>query len=179
MYTLYIGNKNYSSWSLRPWILLTQLGIPFAEQLVPFDDGGSWQKYRAFSPTGLVPCLHDEDTVVWESLGITEYLAEAHPEVWPADRGARAWAREVMDSPLMIKRGDLKDLVDWSKYVLFLSPRRPKFGRFSWKEKLEYYLEDDAERERIARNGYETVMKHHTSETRARQLVGFLRKLEG
>ena len=93
MYTLYIGNKNYSSWSLRPWILLTQLGIPFAEQLVPFDDGGSWQKYRAFSPTGQVPCLHDQDTVVWDSMAIIEYLAETHPEVWPADRAVRAWAR--------------------------------------------------------------------------------------
>ena len=93
MYTLYIGNKNYSSWSLRPWILLTELGIPFEERLVPFDDAGSWRKFRAFSPTGLVPCLHDDDTTVWESLAITEYLAEAHAEVWPADKTARAWAR--------------------------------------------------------------------------------------
>ena len=95
MYTLYIGNKNYSSWSLRPWILLTELGIDFEEELIPFDDGGSWDKFRAFSPTGLVPCLHDRDTVVWESLAITEYLAESHPEVWPADRRARAWARSA------------------------------------------------------------------------------------
>lgn len=93
MYTLYIGNKNYSSWSLRPWILLTQLGIVFEERLVAFDDGNSWQKFRAFSPTGLVPCLHDGDTVVWESLAITEYLAEVHTEVWPSDRTARAWTR--------------------------------------------------------------------------------------
>ena len=95
MYTLYIGNKNYSSWSLRPWILLTELGIEFNEQLIPFDDGGSWEKFRAFSPTGLVPCLHDGDAVVWESLAITEYLAESHPQVWPADRLARAWARSA------------------------------------------------------------------------------------
>ncbi len=93
MYTLYIGNKNYSSWSLRPWILMTQLDIPFTEELVTFDDGNSWQKFRAFSPTGLVPCLYDGDTLVWESLAITEYLAEAHPQVWPADKAARAWAR--------------------------------------------------------------------------------------
>ena len=95
MYTLYIGNKNYSSWSLRPWLLMTELGIPFTEELVAFNDGGSWSKFRAFSPTGLVPCLHDDDQVVWESLAITEYLAEKHPEVWPQDRAARAWARSA------------------------------------------------------------------------------------
>ena len=95
MYQLYIGNKNYSSWSLRPWILLTQLGIPFEETLVPFDDGGSWEKFRAFSPTGLVPCLvdRDRDITVWESLAITEYISEAHPSVWPEEPAARAWAR--------------------------------------------------------------------------------------
>lgn len=95
MYQLYIGNKNYSSWSLRPWLLLTELKIPFEEQLVPFDDGGSWQKFRAFSPTGLVPCLVDGDTTVWESLGITEYVAETHPTVWPSDVKARTWARSA------------------------------------------------------------------------------------
>ena len=95
MATLYIGNKNYSSWSLRPWILMRALDIPFEEQLIPFDDGGSWEKFRAFSPTGLVPCLHDDEIVVWESLAITEYLAEAHPQVWPADKTARAWARSA------------------------------------------------------------------------------------
>lgn len=95
MYTLYIGNKNYSSWSLRPWILLTTLEIPFVENLVPFTDGGSWEKFRDFSPTGLVPCLHDGDTVVWESLSIVEYVAERYPKVWPADQAARAWARSA------------------------------------------------------------------------------------
>jgi glutathione S-transferase len=93
MYTLYIGNKNYSSWSLRAWLLMTELRLPFEERLVPFDDGGSWQKFRAFSPTGQVPCLHDGDRVVWESLGIAEYLAERHDGVWPEDTEARAWAR--------------------------------------------------------------------------------------
>ena len=95
MYSLYIGNKNYSSWSLRPWLLLTELGIPFDENLIPFEDGGSWEKFRAFSPTGLVPCLVDGEQTVWESLGITEYVAEAHPQVWPADSAARAWARSA------------------------------------------------------------------------------------
>ena len=95
MYTLYIGNKNYSSWSLRPWLLMTELQIPFTEQLVAFDDGGSWSKFRSFSPTGLVPCLYDDDQVVWESLAITEYLAEKHAAVWPTDPSARAWARSA------------------------------------------------------------------------------------
>lgn len=95
MFTLYIGNKNYSSWSLRPWILLTALDIPFTEKLIPFDDGDSWQKFRAFSPTGLVPCLHEGDTIVWESLSIVEYVAEQFPQAWPQDRQARAWARSA------------------------------------------------------------------------------------
>lgn len=96
MYQLYIGNKNYSSWSLRPWLLMKTLDIPFAEQLVPFADGASgasWDRFRAFSPTGKVPCLVDGDSTVWESLGIVEYLAERHPGVWPLDPQARAWAR--------------------------------------------------------------------------------------
>ncbi len=93
MYVLYIGNRNYSSWSLRPWLLMTELRIPFQERLVPFEDGGSWGRFRAFSPTGQVPCLHDGGQVVWESLAIAEYLAERHPGVWPEDRAARAWAR--------------------------------------------------------------------------------------
>ncbi len=93
MYTLHIANKNYSSWSLRPWALMTELSIPFKEVLSPLKDGSSWEEYRTFSPTGLVPCLVDGEQVVWESLGIVEYLFERHPEVWPADPGARAWAR--------------------------------------------------------------------------------------
>lgn len=95
MYQLYIGNKNYSSWSLRPWLLMTELQIPFEEILVPFDDGGSWQKFRQFSPTGLVPCLVDGETTVWDSLAIAEYLYESTPSVWPEERGARAWARSA------------------------------------------------------------------------------------
>ena len=93
MYELYIGNKNYSSWSLRPWVLMRTRDIAFAERLVPFEAGSSYRTFRAFSPTGKVPCLRDGDTVVWDSLGISEYLAEAHPGLWPDDRAARAWAR--------------------------------------------------------------------------------------
>ncbi len=93
MYELFIANKNYSSWSLRPWLLLRQLGIGFNEQLVPFSDNGNWSDFRRFSPTGKVPCLVDGGTVVWDSLAIVEYLAERHAGVWPADAAARAWAR--------------------------------------------------------------------------------------
>src|SRR5262245_38584220 len=95
MYELYITNKNYSSWSLRPWLLMKQREVPFRERLVPLPTDGSSSApiFGGFSPTGRVPCLHDGATVVWDSLGITEYLAERHPGVWPEDPGARAWAR--------------------------------------------------------------------------------------
>ncbi|NUO73129.1 MAG: glutathione S-transferase family protein [Frateuria sp.] len=93
MYQLYIGNKNYSSWSLRPWLLMVERGVPFDERLVALQEGSSWDAFRTFSPSGKVPCLVDGDTVVWDSLAIVEYLAERHPGVWPADAGARAWAR--------------------------------------------------------------------------------------
>jgi glutathione S-transferase len=93
VYQLYIANKNYSSWSLRPWVLMSALAIPFEERLVPFSTGSNWTEFREFSPTGQVPCLHDGDTVLWNSLGIAEYLAERHAGVWPTDPQARAWAR--------------------------------------------------------------------------------------
>src|SRR5882672_150369 len=95
MYALYIGNKNYSSWSLRPWALLRELGIAFEERLTPFDAGSSWTSFRKFSPTGRVPCLVDGGTTVWDSLAIAEYLAERHESVWPSDKAARTWARCV------------------------------------------------------------------------------------
>ena len=95
MYQLSITNKNYSSWSLRPWVLMRQLDIPFREQLTPLPEDGSdpYPVFRALSPTGRVPCLHDGSTVVWDSIAIAEYLAERHPGVWPSDPVARAWAR--------------------------------------------------------------------------------------
>lgn len=93
MYRLHIANKNYSSWSLRPWILLRALNIPFEEVIHPFSDTGNWEAFRQFSPTAKVPCLEDGDNSVWDSLAIAEYLAEAHPQVWPADKRARTWAR--------------------------------------------------------------------------------------
>lgn len=93
MYELYLGNKNYSSWSLRPWVLLQQRGIAFREHVKPFRHGSNWEAFRAFSPSGKVPCLRDGDTVVWDSLGIAEFLAERHPGLWPAEPAARTWAR--------------------------------------------------------------------------------------
>lgn len=95
MLTLHIANKNYSSWSLRPWVLMRTLNIPFSEQIHPLDTGSSWDTYRTFSPNGRVPCLQDGEYTVWDSLAITEYLAETYPEVWPADKIARAWARSA------------------------------------------------------------------------------------
>ncbi|GFZ80175.1 glutathione S-transferase [Pseudohongiella nitratireducens] len=93
MYTLHIANKNYSSWSLRPWVLMKALNIPFQEIMHPFGEGSNWGEFRKFSPTGLVPCLVDGDRCVWDSLGIMEYLAERHAGVWPESDDARAWAR--------------------------------------------------------------------------------------
>lgn len=93
MYVLHIANKNYSSWSLRPWVLMRTLGLDFEEKLVPFVDGSSWNLFRRFSPTGQVPCLVDGEITVWDSMGITEYLADRHPQVWPSAPVARAWAR--------------------------------------------------------------------------------------
>ncbi len=93
MYQLFIANKNYSSWSLRPWLLLHGLGIAFDEQLQRFDGPDNHSKFRSFAPNGKVPCLHHDGEVIWESLAIIEYLAERHAGVWPIDAKARAFAR--------------------------------------------------------------------------------------
>ncbi|MBZ2167371.1 glutathione S-transferase family protein [Marinobacter sp. F4216] len=93
MYTLHIGNKNYSSWSLRPWLVLKALDIPFEEVMHRFGFPEDWEDYRRANPPGLVPCLHDGELPVWDSQAIVEYLAEQHEGVWPADKTARAWAR--------------------------------------------------------------------------------------
>jgi len=95
MLTLYIANKNYSSWSLRPWVLMQVLAIPFKEVLTPLLAGSCWDEYRNFSPNGRVPCLHDDSMVIWESLAIVEYLAEHYDGVWPKNTEARAWARSA------------------------------------------------------------------------------------
>ena len=101
MLKLYIGNKNYSSWSMRPWVLLKQADIPFEDIKVRFDsfDANSSFKHtiNAVTPTGKVPVLVDGDLVVWDTLAIAEYLAEQFPDqaLWPRDKAARARARSV------------------------------------------------------------------------------------
>jgi len=97
MLALYIANKNYSSWSLRPWAVLKALGIPFEERLMVFADGPNAPVFSQFSPTAKVPCLHAEGLVVWDSLAILEYLSERYADKpgWPAAPPARALARSV------------------------------------------------------------------------------------
>lgn len=92
-YTLHIGNKNYSSWSLRPWILMKVLGIPFQEELHRFIGDPFSRSFPKLSPSGKVPYLVDGDVGVWESIAIAEYLAERHEGIWPKDSATRAWAR--------------------------------------------------------------------------------------
>lgn len=93
MYTLHIGNKNYSSWSLRPWALMKAHGIAFTEVLHRFGRDSAGGAFRAFSPNAKVPCLVDDGLAVWDSLAIAEYLAERHPGIWPLAHEARAFAR--------------------------------------------------------------------------------------
>lgn len=92
-YTLITANRNYSSWSLRAWLLMQALGIPFVDRVQPYTRPDNWEPYRAFSPSGLVPVLIDGERRLWDSLGITLYLAERHAGVWPVDEAARAFAQ--------------------------------------------------------------------------------------
>ncbi len=98
---LYIGNKNYSSWSMRPWVLMTQAGIPFDEVKLRFDAFTPDSQFKAavhrLNPAGRVPVLVDDGLAVWDTLAIAEYLAERFPDkqLWPADRQGRARARSV------------------------------------------------------------------------------------
>ncbi|PZM09694.1 glutathione S-transferase family protein [Rhizobium tubonense] len=95
--TLYIGNKNYSSWSFRPWLAMEGCGIDFEEVLIPFDFPSGNPRFQSISPTGRVPVLHHGNIRVWESLAIIEYVAELFPEagLWPRDRAQRAQARSI------------------------------------------------------------------------------------
>src|SRR5437764_15408216 len=94
---LLIGNKNYSSWSLRPWIALKVAGIPFEEQVVSLDDAQLKQTVAAISPAGKVPALADGEVRVWEAIAILEYVAEKFPDalLWPADRQPSAHVRAI------------------------------------------------------------------------------------
>ncbi|WP_338242419.1 glutathione S-transferase family protein [Aurantiacibacter hainanensis] len=91
-YQLITANRNYSSWSLRPWVLMKALDIPFDDRIEPFTAPVNYEAFRAFSPTGQVPVLIDGERTVWDSLGIALYLAERHDGVWPKDEAARAFA---------------------------------------------------------------------------------------
>ena len=97
--TLVIGNKNYSSWSMRPWLALRASGIPFEEVFIPLytDNPADKQRILSFSRAGKVPALIDGDITVWDSLAIIEYLAERFPDrkLWPEDRAMRAHARSI------------------------------------------------------------------------------------
>lgn len=101
MMKLVIGNKLYSSWSMRPWLVLHAFNLPFEEILVPFGQTSSdpaWKaKIAAYTPAGKVPALVDGDLKIWETLAIIEYLAESNPDlpIWPRDKAARAMARAI------------------------------------------------------------------------------------
>ncbi len=95
MFDLYIGNKNYSSWSLRPWLLLKHFAIPFAEHMVSVAGRDYNPALKPLAGNARVPCLHEDGFQVWESLAIAETLAERHPQMWPADPRARARARSI------------------------------------------------------------------------------------
>lgn len=94
---LYVGNKNYSSWSFRPWIALEAAGVPFTDRVIPFDFAAGNPEFRKISPTGRVPVLHHGEVRVWESLAIIEYAADLFPDagIWPKDRALRAEARAI------------------------------------------------------------------------------------
>jgi glutathione S-transferase len=127
-YTIYIGNKNYSSWSLRGWLLVRAAGAPFTEKVVSLSANDQAGVYKEFSPSGLVPCLvdtgTDPETVVWDTMSIAEYLAERHSGLWPAEPRARAWARSIcaeMHAGFRTVRGEMtmciKERVDVRPWV--------------------------------------------------------------
>ena len=135
MLKLYIGNKNYSSWSMRPWVLLTQAGIPFEEVMARFDsfapDSGFKKVIGPVSPVGKVPALVDADLAVWDTLAIAEYLAEKFPDkqLWPADVKARARARSIcaeMHSGFAALR---------SACPMNIEASLPEIGQLAWRDK--------------------------------------------
>jgi glutathione S-transferase len=95
MLKLYVGNKNYSSWSMRPWLALKAAGVPFEDEVIPFDFPAGNPRIKSLSEGGTVPLLDHDGLRIWESLAIIEYVAELFPDrrIWPADRADRARAR--------------------------------------------------------------------------------------
>ena len=135
MLKLYIGNKNYSSWSMRPWVLLRQAGIDFEEVFVRFDSFASDSQFKAalkdLNPVGKVPALVDADLAVWDTLAIAEYLAEKFPDkqLWPADIQARARARSIcaeMHSGFAALR---------SACPMNIEASLPEIGQLAWRDK--------------------------------------------
>lgn len=135
MLKLYVGNKNYSSWSMRPWVLLTEAGIAFEEVMVRFDSFNADSNFKktigAVSPTGKVPALVDGDLNVWDTLAIAEYVAEKFPEkqLWPKEPAARAVARSVcaeMHSGFTGLRGNCPMNIEASL---------PEIGQLVWRDK--------------------------------------------
>ena len=135
MQKLYVGNKNYSSWSMRPWVLLRQAGIAFEEVNVRFDsfdaDSNFKKTLHGLTPTAKVPLLLDGELAIWDSLAIAEYLAEQHPDkqLWPKDRAARARARSVcaeMHSGFTGLRGNCPMNIEASL---------PEVGALAWRDK--------------------------------------------
>ena len=135
MLKLYIGNKNYSSWSMRPWVLLTQAGIEFEEVMVRFDSFAPDSHFKKVigpvSPVGKVPALVDADLAVWDTLAIAEYLAEKFPDkqLWPADVKARARARSIcaeMHSGFAALR---------SACPMNIEASLPEIGQLAWRDK--------------------------------------------
>ena len=135
MLKLYIGNKNYSSWSMRPWVLLKQAGIPFEEVMVRFDSFDADSDFKKMlgpvNPVGKVPVLVDEGFAVWDTLAIAEYVAEAFPDknLWPVDAKARARARSVcaeMHSGFTGLR---------SNFPMNIEASLPHIGQLVWRDK--------------------------------------------
>ncbi|MGE0100048.1 MAG: glutathione S-transferase family protein [Hydrogenophaga sp.] len=134
---LYVGNKNYSSWSMRPWVLMKQAGIEFEEVMVRFDsfdaDSAFKKNLRAVNPVGKVPVLVDNGFAIWDTLAIAEYLAEMFPhhQLWPADPKARARARSVcaeMHSGFSALRNHCPMNIEASL---------PDVGRLIWRDKAD------------------------------------------
>ena len=134
MLKLYIGNKNYSSWSMRPWVLLTQAGIAFEEVMVRFDAFTPDSQFKTtigkINPVAKVPVLVDGDLVVWDTLAIAEYLAETHPDkqLWPQDKAARARARSVV-AEMHSGFGALR-----SHCGMNIEARLPEVGEIVWRD---------------------------------------------
>ena len=139
MLQLFIGNKNYSSWSMRPWVLLTQAGIPFEEVMIRFDafddDSTFKQKIKSVNPAGKVPVLVDGELAVWDTLAIAEYVAEIAADLpgvaplWPTDRAARAHARSIcaeMHSGFTALR---------SNCPMNIEAHLPEVGALIWRDK--------------------------------------------